>query len=412
MGTYVTNPIADTVDISPLPDEPFVGVFVSGGFGDIDHADALVISRFAESKAYADEFLSRLTSQGGYLDALNAAIVAFDGAAIVAPSVTIPDLSITIPAAPTMSGTVSTDFLSQVTTALAWTESGYDSSLYTALLARIIADLTTGASGIGGTVEQEIYDRYLARTATDNDRQYREAEDYHASRNFDLPTGALNGTMLEVSASIAAKNLEASGKIMIEQAELAQKNSQFVIGAARELETVLRDFHDKTNNRSLDTAKALAENIIAAVTAANKAITEVYTADVQGYESTTRALTENQKGNVSAYGLQIQNADLELRAAIAVAEAAVQGYSAEYGLKEKVATAMANISMQASSAAFGAVNASAGVSFSGGASVSESWNHGESRSLGYSKGESRAVSQTNSYGHDESIRESHEFTEG
>ena len=351
-----------------------------------------------------------------------------------------------------------------ITAAISWFESAHDEVLYTALFNKLIADMTSGAGGLGGTVEQELYDRALARQAVDNDSKYREIEEYFSSRGFDLPTGAMAGRLQEQANVIAANNLEINGKILIEQAGLAQKNQQFVIDAAKGLEALLRDYDSKKNDRSLDYSKAVAANAIAiyaerikayistaeankmyvevqvenlkAVVESNKgkvaafaaeadaygmligakakkneAITDVYKAEVMGYDSETRAISENQKNIVAAYELKIKDADADLRAAIAAAEASVRGYTSEYGLREKVAESMANIAMQAMASAYGAVNASAGLSYSGGESVSESWSHGESRSDSYAHSESISNAAGISVALSNSLTESHDFTE-
>jgi len=355
------------------------------------------------------------------------------------------------------------DLPADITAAISWFESAHDETLYTALFNQLIADLTSGAGGLGGTVEQEIYDRAVARQTVDNDAKYREIEEYFSSRGFDLPTGAMAGRLQEQANVIAANNLEINGKIMIEQAEFAQKNQQFVIEAAKGLETLLRDYDSKKNDRSLDYSKAVAANAIAiyaeqirayiataeankmyvevqvenlkAVVESNKglvaafaaeaeaygllvgakskrneAITEVYKVEVMGYESENKAISENQKNIIAAYELKIKDADADLRAAIAAAEASIQGYSSEYSLREKVAESMANIAMQAMSSAYGAVNASAGLSYNGSESKGETWSHGESRSDSYSHSES--ITNTASLGIDlkNDLSETHTFT--
>lgn len=487
MGNYVGVPPQYQVDITAIPDEPFEGHFTPTLVVPYIDAKDLVVDRFTQSKEYADQFI---TSLNGYLGDLGSVVQEFNLPELSLATITIPDMSLTIPEPPTMSGSITTSFPTFSTPAptytnvpeidfsgvlpvelpdnlmdaISWTETAYDSPVYEALLARILSDLQSGASGVGGTVEQEIYDRAIARQAVDNDNKYREIEEYASSRGFELPTGAMMGRLQEQANVIASNNLDINGKIMIEQADLAQKNNQFIINASRELESVLRDFHVKAEDRRLDKAKAVAANAIAiyaqgvqtyiaasevnktnimtqvenikaiidsnkglvelykaevevnginvtAIAKANEAITEVYKADIQGYDAETKALTENQKGNVSAYSLQIQNADFSLRSAIANLDASVKGYEAEYGIREKVAEAMANIAMQATSSAFGCVNASAGISFNGGQSLSESFGHSESRSSGFSKSESRGITETNSYGHDESIKEEHNYSE-
>jgi len=520
MGTFVSNPINNLIIVDNPEKIQSEGSW--GGANDVtpNSPYQLVSDKFSETMFTAKEMLAKLlgstgetvdywvwnydtlewvnvprqiSASTGYLTTLESIINTFpttDIDAIVYNNVTVPDMGTTIVTAPTFEATLDLDFPTfdtpfpglnaipsvdlsailplelpaDITAAISWFETAYDDSLYTILYDKLIADLNSGAGGLGGTVEQEIYDRYLARTSVDNDAKYREIEEYFSSRGFDLPTGALAGRLQEQANVIAANNLEASGKIMIEQAELAQKNQQFVIDAAKGLEALLRDYNSKKNDRSLDYSKAVAANAIAiyaeqirayiataeankmyvevqvenlkAVIEANKgliagfaaeaeaygilvtskskrneAITEVYKVEVMGYEAETKAITENQKNIIAEYELKIKDADADLRAAIAAAEASVQGYTAEYSLREKVSADMANIAMQAMASAYGAVNASAGLSYNGSESKGESWSHGETRSDSYNHSEQLSLSETNTYSHGEDIIERHDYQE-
>jgi hypothetical protein len=268
----------------------------------------------------------------------------------------------------------------------------------------------------------------------------------------------------ELTIVFATNNLDINGKILIEQADLAQKNQQFVITSIKDLDALSRNYESGINDRSLDYSKAVATlavqryaeqmrgyiaeaeankiyvtvqlEVLKSVVEANKglisqfvaeaqaygsevdalakkntAISDVYKIEIAGYDSENRAISENQKNILGAYELKIKNAEADTKAAIATAEVAVQGYGSEYQLREKVAESQANIAMQAMSSAYGAVNASAGLSYSGSESQNESWGHNESRSDSYSHSESISQSQTNSYAHGESISEAHEFKE-
>ena len=575
-------------------------------------------------------------------------------------------LSVTLPEVPTFVGELDTDFgifdtpmptilpipiidMSElfnatmpddITAAISWFEEAYDNSLYTPLFNRLIADLQFGASGIGGTIEQEIYDRAQARQNIEENKQQTEIEEYFSSTGFDLPTGAMAARLQEHANGRAMRSLDLNGKIMIEQADLAQKNNQFVIEAARSLESVLRDYSSKKNDRSLDYAKAVAANAIAiyaenvkgfvskleankvyvqlqaenlraiiesnkgavdvymaeaqvyettvnakakkntaitdvfkaevtgyaanagaltdvfktevqaqdsynsAVTerfkaevqeqssinsaaadiyksavqeqssinqaltdlfqaevqaqssvnstniekfkaevqeqasintakidkfkaqiqqqdsinssnvanydakvdlysakvnagsnifgaraniastelsanvekykadidgknAYNKNVVDAYRSDVAGYEAETQALLDNKKNILQSFALKIQDAENELKAATTNAGNAINGYSTEYSLREKVAESMANVAMQAMASAYGAVNASAGLSYNGGESVNESWSHNESRGETWSHGESLSANISL----DNRLNENHSYEE-
>jgi len=356
------------------------------------------------------------------------------------------------------------DLPDTITDSLSWIASSYDTTLFTPLLARIINDLQTGATGLNTTVEQEIFDRARARQTIEFNKTQTEIEDYFAVRGFDLPPGAMAGRLQEQASEQARNLLDLNGKIMIEQAELAQKNSQFILGLAKDLEAVLRDFYNKTNDRSLDYAKALAVNAIAiyaenikgyiakaeadkiyievqienlkatveynkgvilaftgeveAYTAEingksskNKAITDVYSAQVSGYESESHAATERQKGLVAEWELRVKNADATMQAQLGNIDAQVKAYGSEYGLREKVAEALTNTSSQTLASMNGSLNASAGISSSYNAGESESWSHSESRgiSIGHSESIGSSLGVSASLSND--LRESHDYKE-
>lgn len=492
MGSYVSGIAVPSITIPGLP------ASVDGTWnGGVNPSSpwTMVRQRFEQSLATADDMLNRLVGGGGYdgyLPMLENIIEEFPTDTIediTYRSVTIGnDVGTAVAAPPVMSGTIITDFGSfntsapvqsaitsidlsslfdadlpeDIMAAISWMDAAHDTSLYTPLFNRLIADLQTGATGLTAEVEQAIFDRAQARQNVEEDKIQSEIEEYFANSGFDLPPGAMAARLQEHANGRAMRTLDLNEKIQIDQAELAQKNSQFVINAARELEAVLRDYTSKANDRSLDYSKAVAANAIAryaegikafiaqleanrnavqiqvenlrAVIEANKgliaayaaeaevfkisvdakartneAITDVYKTEIAGYDSQTKAISENQKNLVAAYELRMKDARNDLDAAIASAEAEVRGYVGEYSLREKVAESMANIAMQAMASAYGAVNSSAGLSYNGSESLSESWGHSESRSDNYSHSE--GVSATVSVGIDNKLNENHSFDE-
>jgi hypothetical protein len=448
----------------------------------------LINERFDTTTAEAEKWATLLED---YLTELNDIISAFPVGTVDYTPITIGnDVAVSIGAPPELSTAIDTtfpdfeptpyslstiptvdtssllpqDLPDDITAAINWVEDNYDDTLFQILYAQLISDLSSGAGGLGGTIEQEIYDRAVARQNVDNDARYVEIEEYAASRGFELPTGAMMGRLQEQTNSIAANNLDINGKILIEQADLAQKNQQFVIRALNNLEGLLRDFSNRSNDRSLDYAKAVAANAIAiyaermrayltaaeankiyieaqidvlrsiiesnnglvaqflaeaqafsaesgAVSDKNKAITDVFNAEMNGYDTETKAIAANQAMIIAAYELKIKNAEAELSSQIAELDASVKGYTAEYSLRERVAEGQANIAMQAMSSAYGAVNASAGLSYNGSESLSDSWNHGESRSDNYSHSESISKSASISKTISNALGESHSYEE-
>jgi len=187
-----------------------------------------------------------------------------------------------------------------------WGEPVYSSGLWSDLFSKILDGIQNGGTGLDATVEAEIYQRLLDRQVEENERLYTEATDYFAARGFSLPPGALIGKLTEIQNQISRNNSAASREITINQAELAQKNTHFILDKGVELEGMLRDFYTKSTNRLFEANKILAENAISVY----NALVEKHNIDVKAYEIESRvyesrvraALTEIEifKGQIEA----------------------------------------------------------------------------------------------------------------
>lgn len=153
-----------------------------------------------------------------------------------------------------------------------WQESPYNSEVWDTLLDKVVDGIRNGGTGLDADVEQEIWGRAQRRQQGENEKLYRETEEYFSSRGWLMPPGAMAGRLAEVSQEIAKNNTDLNGKIAIEQAELAQKNTQFVIEKGINLETILRDFFNNSAARTLDAAKTIVGSAI-----------DIYNARVAGY---------------------------------------------------------------------------------------------------------------------------------
>lgn len=208
MGTFV-----DRVPITPFT----YGTEHFPGLGS-EAAKDLVEAKFNNSLENSELMLERLIGTGGYLEALQELI---NGP-------------------------------------LEWSEVSPDNSVFPTLLARLLTDLATGATGVDATVEQAYIDRAQARQDVIDDKQEQETLEFFSARGFTLPTGAMQGAIAELASERARNRTDLNEKTLIMQAELAQKNSQFIIGMAKDLEKILRDFAAGVNQRALEYATAIA----------------------------------------------------------------------------------------------------------------------------------------------------------
>lgn len=142
-------------------------------------------------------------------------------------------------------------------------EHSYSSDIWSELLAKTLESIKNGGTGLDPQVEEDIYWQHLNRTQAENEKLFRDAENYWAARGFTMPPGMLSAQINEINNHITKNNLQASKDITISQAELAQKNTQFFIDKGVQLESMLRDFFIKQINTTLQAQRSVAENSIA-----------------------------------------------------------------------------------------------------------------------------------------------------
>lgn len=483
MGTFVR----DDTFVDKLAEPVFDwGTPIYQGTGSEDTKD-LVNEKFTWTITKADEMLDLLIGSdgnGGFLGKMDTAIKSHVDPVIEAIQLTIPDMSSDVAARPTFDLTsLDTDFpefdkaspvfvdipevdmsgLSDatapdaITASIDWIATVHNSPVFTVLVNKLIADIQ-GGTGLDSVVEQEIWDRGIYRLELEEDAKLIELEEFFSAKGFERPTGAENAAVEEFISKKITDRKDLTGKISIEQAELAQKNVQAAIAACNTLEAVLRNDTNKLNDQELDFAKSKAANLIQlyaesvkaylaelegdksyvelqvenikakiannqalaelfsseglvystvveAKAKKNEALTDVFKAENVGYDSETRAISEQNKSGVAEWGLRLQNADMDLQAQVEEAKVSLGGYTSESSLTKEVATSMANLAMQATASFAGAVNMSAGLSHATGRHESESISHTESRSDGHNK--SNTLGESRSY----TLGESHSFDE-
>jgi len=325
MGTYVPD----------FADPPFEWgtPVISDGIGAT--ALGLVEDKYTTTMADAEEMRVLLL---GYLETWQTAIDEIDVDDIIVPILTSPTLDSTTITAPTVPS---------------------DAGLFAALLVRLNADITNGATGLSATVEQAIWDRADARLTVVEAAEQTEIEEFFSSRGFDLPTGALTAKLQEHLNKRSDSRDDLNDKILIQSSELAQKNSQFVITVAKDIVAVLLDNETKI------------------------------------FTERSRAQSEKNKVIIDQFEVEVKNADMYIRAAIAEGESKLGGYTALAALRERIISGMANIAMQHAASLYGATNMTASLSHQTGFQKSESTQHGESRGA--------------SYGRDANISENHQI---
>jgi len=216
------------------------------------------------------------------------------------PSYTLPDVptlqDILLPSAPEITipsfDGVSPDIdIVPPGSLFSYQEGTYQSDLEDAIKEKLLTDVRDGGSGLGEDVEDAIWNRARARMELQKERVYTEAEDYFASRGWEIPPGALGGRLQEAVKEQERADTQINYEIMIEQAKLAQNNTQFAITQGLELERTRINLVNQIADRAFNAAKYLQEAAIgvfnAEVTKANleldkyKTQASVYTSLIQ-----------------------------------------------------------------------------------------------------------------------------------
>jgi hypothetical protein len=263
-------------------------------------------------------------------------------------SITIPNApSITMPTAPTLDDlTFPTPPVIDIATftatapsldapntpdGLSFTEAAYNSDIRIPLFNKILDDIANGGTGLDVDVEEDIYARFLTRQQTENDRLYQEIQNQFSATGFELPSGSYAARMMQVSNEISLKNDQASREIAINQAELAQKNTQFTIQQAVVLEQMLGQFFNAQQDRALQAAISSVESAISiynAIVARQNLLLEEYKTEAQIFETKIRA----ELAAVELYRAQIE----AVKAETDVQQARVNIYNTQIAAVETI----------------------------------------------------------------------------
>lgn len=214
--------------------------------------------------------------------------------------------------------------------------------IWTSLLAKVLFDIVNGGTGLNAAVEADLYQRYLDRTTDENARLLDTATNYWAARGWTIPPGMLAGQIAEANQQISRNNMTASRDITISQAELAQKNTHFVMEQGAKLEGMMRDFYTTNTNRLFEAAKFTAQNAIDlfnALVGLHNAEVEAYKTEAAIYDARVRGAlasvelfkgqiegakvsSELQKNLVDVYKAQLSAAESQMKLYVSEMEGA------------------------------------------------------------------------------------------
>jgi hypothetical protein len=269
-------------------------------------------------------------------------------------------------------------------------------SLKSAVLTKLVALVNTGGTGLNATVEAEIWARFLQRKETENAKLYLDAENYFSARGFDLPPGALSGRLNEISVEIARTNGIANNDITIEQAQLAQKNTQFYLDTGwKSAVGILAE----EATRLVMYNKSLVDEYIAKVEGVKIEVTK-YVSIIEAITKRIGAEVELYKADITLAGIEVdadyKTAELKVRLAIADAEVKIK----EMGLSIEEAKGLLALQLENTKAAvsvLGQVCASALTSVNASAALGLSTSVNEGANVSGQNIESNSNSTSTSY---------------
>ena len=208
---------------------------------------------------------------------------------------------------------------------LTFNEQEYLSTLLDDVKAWLLAGVSTGGTGLGATVEQEIWDRQSERDL----QTYRDAVDRKisewSSRGFTMPNDVIDARLEELDDKFRMTDLDKSREVAIKQAELAQTNTHFIITNSLTLEGMTLGHHENIMNRALDAAKAV---VSAGVEILNAQIRR-YNANLDAYKTRAITFTELEKQKLEYFLARINKYKTEVEAHVARVRGLVDVYQAD-----------------------------------------------------------------------------------
>jgi hypothetical protein len=320
---------------------------------------------------------------------------------------------------------------------LNYTPAAYNSEMYLALYTAIYNEIQNPGTGIPVEIWEAMLAqrRYAQRRA--NSTKFMNDMRAAGSTGFSFPNGVVAGIILDSTKDIRDQDENFNKEILQIEFDEERKHRYFVLTKSLEIETLLRDFYDKAENRSFEAQKAISLFILqvysekikayiaewdgvksemeakiaivklvieenTAIIEAFKAKATAYTAKVQANTEKIKGLVEGFKGEVAAYEAEtnaleayyktlteIQKAEIEfarikLEKAVAELKALLDSQVSYDTLRAKLAEVRGQIAVQAVVGTLNAVNASVSYGYSGSESISESRSQSKSLSSGHS----------------------------
>lgn len=196
-------------------------------------------------------------------------------------------------------------------------EAVYQSGLLDDFKAVISNLITNGGTGLGENIEAAIWDRAQARLDTENEKTNDEALNYFASRGHTLPTGALVARLRQLASEQTRANIQLTSEIAIEQARLAQGDTQNVRAIAIQLSQLDRVAFNQVQQRAYEKARDVAGVFLqayntkiarfAAIAEGIKTNVQTQAVQADAISKYDNAIAQVYKADVDSYAAQVQS---------------------------------------------------------------------------------------------------------
>jgi len=220
----------------------------------------------------------------------------------------------------------------EVNASMVWSASLIPTTLYDAILVRMLTDLQQGATGLDPIVEQAIWDRARNRQQTARDVAYQKLNNDIAGRGFTLPPGALLSALTDFAAEGIRQDTEINNSIITTQGDLAQKNSQFMMQQAVALETLIRNTINEKDKTALEYVKSQATLLVQEYAERIRAYVagwEGKKTRVQAQVEALKGVIEGNKGAIEIFKEQWNSLKIRVEAAASENKSIVDVYNAE-----------------------------------------------------------------------------------
>lgn len=143
-----------------------------------------------------------------------------------------------------------------------FSEPDYVSSLLDRINGTLLGYLEGFATGLPPEIEQQIWDRARRRTSIATARLKAQLNRGWSASGWDMPGGDLQNKHYEAEQEAVNNDIAESRAIAIAQAELQQRNIQFALTTATQLEALLLQHHDNVQQRSLEAARYAVQSAV------------------------------------------------------------------------------------------------------------------------------------------------------